>query len=380
MEINFSFDVISSLLSFVQAMLIGVFFLTLHSHNRKANTFLGVFLISLYFGDFYQFVGSSGTLNHYPSLFLFPSLALFWLGPSLYFYIKSALDENFKLNRNVLYGYLPGIIEIIAESILFAQSLESKISLWEDEVFWLIHHIYSLIAGVHAVAYVCVAIILYKKYRNSNSSNLSVSLIRKIRWLKYFLFYWLANFSIWVILKFIILSVGTLTDYDLNPIFGYVNSFLSVSALLVIYGISYFTLKHLDVVSSAFQKKKYSSSKLDVETEQEYYSKLLIIIEQEKSYLNPNLKISDLALKLSINAKYLSQIVNKYSDGGFVPLINAYRVEAVKQKLEDPSQNFLTIAAIAETCGFNSKSTFTRVFREHVGMLPKEYKDQNQPA
>ena len=378
MEINFSFDVLSSLLSFVQAMLIGIFFLTLRAHNRKANIFLGVFLISLYFGDLHNFYAASGIVNHHPAFFLFPSLALFWLGPSLYYYIKSALDENFKWSKKVLYGYLPGIVEIIAQLLLFAQKLETKISLWQDETFWLIHHIYSFLAGVHAVAYVWAAIVLYKKYRKLDSSSLSVVLVKKIRWVKYFLYYWLVNFSIWLVSKTVILSFGAFTEYDLNQPFAYINSFLSVTSLMVIYGISYFTLKHLDVVSSAFQKEKYSNSKLHPETEAAYFKKLLNIIEEEKSYLNPNLKISDLALKLSTNPKYVSQMVNKYAPSGFIALINAYRIEAVKRKLEDPTQNFLTIAAIAEACGFNSKSTFTRVFREHVGMLPKEYKDQNQ--
>src|SRR5690606_34291233 len=115
---------------------------------------------------------------------------------------------------------------------LFAQNLETKISLWQAEAFWLIHHIYSFLAGVHAVAYVWAAIVLYKKYRKLDSSSLSVVLVKKIRWVKYFLYYWLVNFSIWLVSKTVILSFGAFTEYDLNQPFAYINSFLSVTSLM----------------------------------------------------------------------------------------------------------------------------------------------------
>lgn len=173
---------------------------------------------------------------------------------------------------------------------------------------------------------------------------------------------------------------GGLLDYDLNAAFYYIVNLLSFTSLIAIYAISYFTLKHLDVVSSGFQKKKYSGSKLDAKKEPEYYQKVIEITETEQSYLNPDYTINDLAARLSINSKYLSQIINKHIEGGFIQLINKYRIEAVKKSLNDPANNHLTIYAIAESCGFTSKSTFTRVFRTHVGMLPKEYKEQMQPS
>ena len=56
--------------------------------------------------------------------------------------------------------------------------------------------------------------------------------------------------------------------------------------------------------------------------------------------------------------------------------INEYRGNEVKEKLSDPANHHLKIMAIAYDCGFNSKTSFNRIFKNTVGTSPSSYKKQ----
>jgi AraC-like DNA-binding protein len=100
-------------------------------------------------------------------------------------------------------------------------------------------------------------------------------------------------------------------------------------------------------------------------------------MEIDKLYLVPDLTLSMLANQLTISAKSISQMLNHELNKNFHDFINEYRVEEVKKRLVDPDYRHFTILAIALDSGFNSKSSFNRVFMKITGMSPKEFKEKN---
>jgi AraC-like DNA-binding protein len=66
-------------------------------------------------------------------------------------------------------------------------------------------------------------------------------------------------------------------------------------------------------------------------------------------------------------------VINEHMGKNFYSLVNDYRVEEVKQRMEDPAYRNLTILAIAYDAGFNAKSSFNTIFKEKTGMTPSEY-------
>lgn len=112
--------------------------------------------------------------------------------------------------------------------------------------------------------------------------------------------------------------------------------------------------------------------------ELDIYTKLIKVIELEKAYLDPNLRVATLAQRLGRNSQELSAIVKKQTGDTLTELINRYRVEAFKLKITDGSYHYLTNIAIANACGFNTKSTFYKAFKEVMGITPKEYIKQKE--
>lgn len=95
-------------------------------------------------------------------------------------------------------------------------------------------------------------------------------------------------------------------------------------------------------------------------------------VDKEELFRDRNLTLSILSKRLGSNETYISKAINTYSNTNFNGYINHYRVLAA-QKLLTGSNNEFTMKAIGEYCGFNSHSTFVRIFKQITGLTPSEY-------
>jgi AraC-like DNA-binding protein len=100
---------------------------------------------------------------------------------------------------------------------------------------------------------------------------------------------------------------------------------------------------------------------------------------KEKSYLKPNLNLNDYAKQAGIASAQVSKILNSKYNQNFNEFVNTFRIEEVKAKLNDPNYSHYSILGIALECGFNSKATFNRVFKNITGQSPSAYKKSQIP-
>ncbi|MEL7065514.1 MAG: helix-turn-helix domain-containing protein, partial [Bacteroidota bacterium] len=54
--------------------------------------------------------------------------------------------------------------------------------------------------------------------------------------------------------------------------------------------------------------------------------------------------------------------------------VNTWRVKEVQQLLKEPQNQKYTLLSIALEAGFNSKSSFNRAVKKHLGISPSELK------
>lgn len=100
---------------------------------------------------------------------------------------------------------------------------------------------------------------------------------------------------------------------------------------------------------------------------------LLSYMENEKPYLSAKLNRSDVSMKLDCTEIELSQLLNNHLNVNFSNFINTYRVNEIKHRLNQDNLSKYTLKALSEQCGFSSKTTFYRVFKNVTGMTPLEY-------
>ena len=124
------------------------------------------------------------------------------------------------------------------------------------------------------------------------------------------------------------------------------------------------------------KNEKYHTSPLTAEEKQQYLKTLLRLMEEEKPYLDNTLKLNSLAGLLQVTPHRLSEILNDVVGKKFYDFVNEYRVQAAKDMLEHPRGRAKKLLAIAFEAGFNSKTSFNRVFKELTGMSPSAYREQ----
>ena len=107
---------------------------------------------------------------------------------------------------------------------------------------------------------------------------------------------------------------------------------------------------------------------------------LLQLLEKEQLYLEPKLSLADLATRLDAPKNRVSKIINATQQRSFYDLVNGYRVEHLKQQLNNPENAQFTILALALNSGFNSKASLNRIFKNITGLTPRQYLDQRAQA
>lgn len=115
-----------------------------------------------------------------------------------------------------------------------------------------------------------------------------------------------------------------------------------------------------------------STPKKDLNPEERLFSNLLSLMKEEQLFKDSRLDRDLLCMRLGTNRTYLQDSVKKCSGETLNVIINKFRLRWAAKMLIDDSE--LQVAAIGEEAGFNSRSTFYRLFYEAYGMSPSEYR------
>lgn len=118
---------------------------------------------------------------------------------------------------------------------------------------------------------------------------------------------------------------------------------------------------------------KYAKSALNEAKTHEIKNELVRYMQAQEPYLQPQLRIKELADQTGIASHHLSQVINESFHQNFYEFVNAYRVEAAKKMLKDPKYKKYTYTAIGFEVGFNSKSAFYSAFKKHTGITPAKF-------
>ena len=131
-------------------------------------------------------------------------------------------------------------------------------------------------------------------------------------------------------------------------------------------------LKNIIYANSSFQTEK-SVSRLSDQELSKYKTVLDGLLEKDEVFMDAEINLSSLADKVGISMNDLSFVINNSYNMNFYSLMNNYRIEKVKEMLEQKQYGHLTILGIAYEAGFTSKSTFNSAFKKATGITPSEY-------
>ena len=126
--------------------------------------------------------------------------------------------------------------------------------------------------------------------------------------------------------------------------------------------------------------ESYQNSSLSEERLKILEAKLVQLMEEERLYDDPNLKLEDVSHRLGVPSYQISQVIRFRLNKNFYDLVNSYRINTVKELLKDQDHDDETILDIAIQAGFNSKSSFNSAFKKLTGQTPSQYRKSSETS
>lgn len=352
-----------------------VFFYTL----RVANWMLG-------FAGWYDSHDAYSTF-----MFYFPFSHMFAMGPLVYFYFLSLTNRDFTFRRKHIWHFLPYclwllyhltiffhdvLIEYYIQGQPFAYHYGTKGNWAEytDEHLDILNIVLELGVYTSLLYYFVLTFRLYKRYNGYVSRYFSNTAPIRFTWLRNFLIAVIIGQITWLIFRiFLPLLHFPSPQIFMVDWYGYF-----IWGILIFY-ISISGYQAHDNLSLAldFDPENKEPTDIPAKTDQKQAQKLQASLEKamrdKQLYLNPELTLNELAENLNISPSLVSKIINGNLGKNFNEFVNEYRVEAVKNMLQDPSKKHLSVLGIALECGFNSKATFNRAFKKFTQRSPSEF-------
>lgn len=348
-------DVSRELLFFFSALgafnglLLGLYYSLVRRPKHISNFFLGGFLIclSIRIGKSVFFYFDTDLAFHYLQ---FGLTACCFIGPFLYFYFKSIYAKGDSIRKNWKW-HIALLIPAISY-VNFKYPFEDNIDLWRPHIIngiYTVWVIYSLMAFPFVLKLVRSAKANHQKISTQGWWDLSI---------------YIGNLLIWAAFFFC-----GFTSYILGSLLFSFMFYLLV--LLVIFR------KKTDF-SATQERQKYKNKRIESDKATALIQRVQAHMEDGDIFVNPNLKLADVAKSLNILPHTLSQVLNDNLGKSFPQFLNEYRIEAAKQLLIE--DNDLTFESIGYDCGFNSKSTFYSTFKKLTGMTPSAFKKASKSS
>jgi AraC-like DNA-binding protein len=188
------------------------------------------------------------------------------------------------------------------------------------------------------------------------------------------------------IIKFVglfwILNLLLLSLYILLPIYVVDCIYLPICVSIIYTFILYYSYHFsfdlngaIHETSTNIEEKKPFVSKKQVlsETNNEkcriIHTLIESALEKDKIYLNPDLTLKELSDQIGYPSYLVSHTINSYFKKNFFELINEKRILEAERRIK-LSTGIEKIESIAYDVGFNSRTSFYRAYKKHLGHTP----------
>jgi len=324
-----------------------------------------VFVFILYSTDFYtKYVHLYAVLDVFALMFF----------PLMFLYLRNYLYRDIKNPGRQFFHFLPAILYLLVLMPFFLQSGDAKLKMFEEGFpLWyrIAQSVFNIIIILQGIFYSIFCLREIHRFQYFRKKHLSQFQLATLRWLRMFV---LINVVLWMFgtTGAILDLLGIRLFIDLFKIF-----YAGLSLFTIILAI--FTIKRPELFSESediinlVRHNKTSGPKTSSDQNKEDFEVLSQFIEREKPYLKNDLKMQDLVESTGITYKRISEVFNKNFNKTFYEVMNEYRLEEAKVLINKGFHRDYTISHLAEKAGFNSKTTFNRIFKKYTNQTPSDY-------
>jgi len=369
-----------SLVVFFAHLLMATFLCSLSTGNRLSHKLLAAYLLivvidlsEVIFSEFYRAYLNLDMLRFNISLFM---------GPTLYFYVKTAIYDDFTLKIKHLVHTIPYAIACLVMIPNFFSVNNASKQLWYDN-FTDVPEL-TFIHFMTVVQFGLYLLVIYKhliRYRKVVVENYSDADRLNKTWLTQLIYMFTLSY---------IIGLGRMY-FRFSDFYEYerlVLTILITSVLLSICWILWQALHKpnlftgvnstIEVIDEKIASQENTSDPTIRVIETEKYDAIVLrlrdYMQQSKPFLDPSLSIDTLAKLINLPGSELSLTINRVIGQHFFDFVNLYRINLAAEMLIANEQQQKTILEILYEVGFNSKSSFNTAFKKHLLMTPSQYR------
>lgn len=363
--------------------------------DRLADRLLALLLGLLTLRPLHWMLGFAGWYDSHDGYttfgFYFPWSWFLAYGPLAYLYFRSLTNRHFRLRGVHLWHFVPTALARLHDLAIFLD--EVAIGHWWHGQPLTEHFgtrgplqatgygpwfdIFDGLVPLSIFGYLGLTLWLYRHYRAYTRQHFSDEPPVDLSWLR--------NFLLGFLLTQLIFLGFQMADWLSLSGLSYAEAWYSYFAWgLIIYYLSItgyqaharelawldFELPWLRQTTAADTLPPHTPASADAHPPAE----LTAHMQRHRPYLDPSLTLKTLAHQLGWPPDQLSRLINGAFDQNFNDYINGYRVKAVQAAMRDPALAHLSLLGLALECGFNSKATFNRVFKQHTGLTPSAWR------
>lgn len=343
--------------------------------------FLGIMLFLLALSIGFTYVELYNAKNGYPfPMFINLSwLLLFLHGPALWFYIKSFSYPSLKFKPVYFLHFIPFLVFFGFHYFDFIHlPAQEKIMLVKADLFTekVFYKISILAIGMSTIGYYLWALKLIRQHRTQLMQRFSKIEKLDLNWLRILIVASLCCYGVNVALFILDLIFHFASHrflmfvaYSFGSVYIFVLGYFGILQGRVFVDLT--TNNQQSLIQAVIETENLK--KEDDDTDSSFASKLLLFMESNQPYLDPEITLEKLSNQLKVKPEYLSGILNSSLNYNFFDFINKHRIEEFKIQSLKSDNSHLSIMGLAYNCGFNSKASFYRAFNKFEGISPSAY-------
>ena len=389
MQIPFS-PLVVVLLAVVAQAVFAAGLLWLAPANRLPNRFLALLMLAIALWLLDGFFRVSGIYGQNANWYFAPIYYSFAFGPLLYFYVRSLINHDFRFRARHLWHFLPVLAQAALYWGLRLQPYATRLWFWEQVHRPYTYRVEFIGTWLSLTVYLGLSLQLLRHYQRWLSDNFSEVSKLRLQWLR-------------VLLVLVaVVSVQWLAEVVLREFFDkYYQYDYSTEVLgVVVFLIGVVGLRQADMQAVRFVPEEAEAATAAAPLEDlsagrqpgaavaesvavaatppaadtAVVARIRKALEEDRLYLNPTLTLAELSAHTGLAPRLISFTVNNGFGQSFNDVVNGYRVAEVKRRLATPDAQRLTLLGIAFESGFNSKTTFNRIFKQFTGVAPRDYR------
>lgn len=368
MKIEFNLSVVVLGMIISQGIFAAILLLA-NGKRAQAKRYLGLMVLafSLWLCD--AFFSYAGIYRQNPNFYFLPIYFSLGFGPLLYIYTKSLVLKKFSFERSDWLHFIAVFLQFALYVFLRLKDYTFRRWFWMEVHEPFTYNLEFNLSLVSLLVYTFLSYRLVRRYQDMISNEFSEISKFDLRWLRQ-LFLGISILSIaWLFEAFLRTFFNYFPDQVVLVLpMGLLVLFLAVGGLFqqnIIHGLSSVPLKAIREESKPIDQKLL-----------ERVTKKMI---SEKYYLDPELSLETFAKQLNLPKRQVSECINNGLQLPFIDFVNKHRVEHIKGLMQDEAYQKYSLLGLAFDSGFNSKSTFNRVFKKISGSSPSAYQKKVRP-